>query len=326
MRKMLIALCTCVMLWFYQSHAAISFSWAPRLDAATATSLKISWDSVPGALGYYLYYSETSWVGKWYDKQYPDLIETTTVTLSDLESWKKYFIALTAIDQEWEESPYSTEVNFSTVWGVVEQALSVEWLKINDKKTLTLDFSLSLDDDVNAVRDIKIVEKKTWNELDITGLELDWEKALKATLVNDLLELTQYDITIISVFSKSGKNIEAWIDGLISFTTPAIFNEATLNKNILEELGTNENNNLNSADTEVIPVVKTSETDITASWSEWTNAWINVSNEELNKNTVNAVNASKELPTTGPEHILLLIISLLIGTWVFYFQRKKQFN
>lgn len=319
---MLVSLALSMMVIVSQSYAAVTFSWVPRLDSATATSLNISWDPAAEAVWYYLYYSETSWVGKGYDRQYPDFIEgKTSATLADLESGKTYFIALTALDQGGEESPYSTEVSFSTLWAAVEPALSVEWLKISDKKTLILDFSLNLDDDINAVRDIKLVDKKSWEELIITSLELDWEKSLKATLENDLVESTQYDITIISVFSKSGKNIEAGIDGLIAFTTPDVFTEATLNKNILEDSEINANNDLNSANPEI-------EETPTSTWetSTGTNAWVNVSNEELNKNTVNAVNATNELPTTGPEHILLLVLAMLMWVGIFFIQRKRQTN
>lgn len=326
MRKMLISLALSMMIISAQSYAAVTFSWVPRLDSQTATSLNISWDATPESLGYYLYYSETSWIGKGYDRQYPDLIEETKVTLADLEAGKTYYVALTTIDQQGEESPYSTEVSFSTLWAGIETALSVEWLKMSDKKTLILDFSLALDDDINAVRDIKLVDKKSWDELIITSLELEWEKSLKATLESDLVESTQYDITIISVFSKSGKNIEAGIDGLIAFTTPNLFTQATLNKNILEDLETNENNNLNSANTEVVPNIE--EVSNTATWEiiTGTNAGVNVSNEELNKNTVNAVNATKELPTTGPEHIILLVLAMLIWLGVFFIQKNRQTN
>lgn len=331
MKKTIIAVIFCLVLWFYQSYAAITFSWTPRLDSATSTSLNISWDSVPGAIGYYLYYSEASWVGKGYDRQYPDLIEgKTNVSLADLDPGKTYYVALTAIDWQGEESPYSSEVSFSTQWGVVEGDLSVEWLKITDKNTLVFEFSLPLDDDINAVRDIKIVDKASWEELTQSKIELDGEKSVKVTLENELIPLSQYDITIISIFSKSGKNIEAGIDGLVSFTAPSVFDETTLNKNILEEawMDTNEVTPLNSWSSEIAPENTTDTSTWVTTWEsdESNKAWVNVSNEDLNKNTVNAVNASKELPQTGPEHMILLLISLMVGWYVFYNQKKKQSN
>ncbi len=322
MKKKFATVVASLILFILPAHA-LELQKGPTLVEATPTTLKIEWEKADKALGYYLYYGTISWVGIWYQKQYSEFLESTGVTLPDLEPGKDYYVALTVVNDQGEEGKYSPETVMKTIAGngVSSKAsngrLALQTVKVASASSLELTFSNALDSKSTAQREFKLIKSDTKNEVQVQGSQVSWNK-VTINLSSDLLVNQKYDLTVVNIQDINGKSIESWVDGISTFVTPASF-DTLLNSGGPVDVNTNNSVNSGSTLTDV-----NSNNQNQATVKDFSgNMGQNISAEEIQKNTeVAAQQADGKLPKTGPETIIILMISLLAGLGFFYYKRK----
>jgi len=92
-----------------------AFTKAPELKEKTESTVTLTWEELPDALGYVVSYGEISVENsngeiEVYENEAPDLIEGTEHTIKALIPGKTYYFALTAIDKNAEETKFSPEL------------------------------------------------------------------------------------------------------------------------------------------------------------------------------------------------------------------------
>jgi hypothetical protein len=257
---------------------------------------------------YYVSYWQTSW---WpYDNE-TDYVDSTNITIDWLESWNTYYFVAKALDENWNESSYSNEV--ATDINMI--VFGLDTVNVIDKNKIELVFSDNLDSIEWTEREFNVYNKS--DELDYfdvvsTYLNPDDNHKLELTLDRDIEIWVEYEVVVIAIKNSSLENIESGIDSVETFTlTDSVANSFTWE--ILEEDTTsswdtlndeNLNQDLNSAD-------------------EWSIVWANIDESELENTTFWAAQNNSSLPKTGPEHILIFVLSIVLAWLFFVFKYKK---
>jgi len=300
------------------SVSALTVDLAPTLSSATDTSIQVDWEDVAGALGYYVYYSKTSGTQDGYDFEGVDLIEVSETTLENLDKDTEYFVAVTVVDDNGNESQYSPEASFSTgAQGLSEaqdeDAFALEEVVVLSANEIELNFNAVLDGSEDAVREIKLVEKESWEEIFISDISLDSSDPMKAVAMTttDLVEESEYDLTIISMQDMDKNNIESGIDGLTTFVVPR---GSTTSYEETDEIPV-----------EVVDLEEETAVELNSASdeAEWSKAGQMLSEEELTKTAEMAAKENEALPETGPETILLLLLAIMLWWGLFFIHAKK---
>ncbi len=293
------------LLSFSQVAFALSLISAPELKEAKSDSLEIVWEKVEGALWYYVYYWKESVEGKTkeekaYQSQFSEFIESTWVTITDLEANTQYYVSITTVDENGEEWIYSQEWVFKTQKSNTINSQSVELIKIDViwENQIKLSFNWELDTKNNAERLFKVTEDNSKNDFKIKTIDLVGTKNLLLTFEKKIVSWNTYNLSILSLYDKDGNSVEQGFNWISSFSGPRI-------------LWINEN--LNSA----LPIVNISDSG--------KNAWENISQGD-EETTLNAASETDNLPKTWPEHFVLFIFALIVWFFVYQYQKKKIEN
>jgi len=271
-----------------------------KLDSVNDNSINVSWDSVSEAIMYYVYFSENSWIENGYTNQ-TDLIEATSAEVPNLESWKTYYLSVVSLDENWEESDYSNEIVVDIESKSASVDFALEWVEVIDTKNIELNFTNLLDNSTDTVREFKVVNKK--DELDVFEVEknelnIDDNSKLLLTMDREFQVWNEYEVIVIWIMDENTNIIESWIDNIETFTVTEqtkMYQE----KNNIEE-------NLNSATEE-------------NKWPTWTN----LTSEEVENTTESVAKNQSNLPETWPEHILIVILSIVLWGLFFVLKYKK---
>lgn len=303
--------------------SSITVNEAPKLDQAYDDSLSVMWAKQPGALGYYIYYSKTPSEWKTYESLVPDFISGTGGTITWLSPETTYYVAIVAVDENGEESAYSPEATFKTQASGTSPKLAVKQVKVVSDNSFKLIFNVGLDTNPEAIRDFKIVDQTNGGlEKEVKKTEVDPTdfRNVLIDLAAPMWENTKYVVTVVTLQDKNGKTIESGIDGIISFVTPSSFTiENIENQNVV--VNTTNIPELNSGDVEAEQAATTTTGATQTSWMKGQNIQL----EEMKKTvTTSVAQDSKKLPQTGPEHIILLIVSLLVWLLVFMYTKRYQ--
>ena len=328
MKKIIASLITLLFSSLWLIAHAIEMNTAPTLKSNTSTTLTIEWQEVEDALGYYVYYDTTTGETAGYKNESAELIDGTEYTIEGLEEWTNYYIALTAIDIDGEESLFSPEAVIKTAGGVGSSELFVlENVEATAIDTLTLTFNTALEDEASSEREFLILNSITGEEVFVTASALDEDDASKLDIVldRDLTLGDNYDFTIISIVDAQGRNIESGIDAITNFQVPSVFET----KNPQPVITAVENTVTESLPTESGPIESQTEVQVEPSSKEGETTGGNsvtlVSTDDIEKNVEVTAKKTEELPQTGAEHILLLILALILGFGVFtYFGARKN--
>jgi len=283
-----------------------------EIESYTDNSVVITWEKAPNALMYYVYYWTESWIDGSYEQE-SDFIEWNSVEITDLIEWTDYYFTVTSLDENGEESSFSEEIVFDSnnmdisiktdkvgieVWSgwivdVINEEFILEWVSVISYNKLELLFTNPLDNSEEAIREFKITNKvDVFDSFEVVSSEinLDNNSIIELTLDRNLEIGVEYEIIIVAINSIDWKNIESWIDNTEVFTVGKIEEEVEFNS---------------------------------ASNEEWWLAWTNIDSSEVENTTLGAATLQEELPKTGPEHIFLLIISIILWAWVFVFKFRK---
>lgn len=286
----------------------------------TSNVNSVVWDNVEWALWYFVYYSTESGIEKWYENQ-SGLIEENKFEWVDLIEWTTYYLTVVSIDENWEESIYSDEIiiaesntdsevtNNEIIENneimnneVIDTTFALESINNLSLDILEVWFTVWLEDSEDAVREFKITNKN--DSLDTFNTEFSYVDELDNTKViltlDRELELgNEYEVVVIAINDINGNNIEAWIDSFEIFTV----------KEITEEENIEINSWVDNTDKEVF---------INEEENIELNSWVD---EEQTLEEVAA--STTKLADTGPEHILLLIVSIIFWAFIFKFKYKK---
>ena len=317
MKKILLSSFFILLISAISSVLAMSIESAPVVLPTSDTSLSIDWDDVDAALGYYIYYGKTSGTEDWYEFEWIDLIESSETVIENLEKDTDYYIAVTVVDENGNESPYSPEAFFSTsnqqAWVVTSNDFALDEVTILSSNELELSFTNIVDASKDAVREFKLIPKPEWPELAITNTSVNSFDPMRVTITtqDDLVEETQYELTVVSMQDIDKNNIEAGIDGINTFVVPR------WSTTTYEE-------------TEETPVVtvdlESEDIELNAAWVEEetsSKGWETLSEDEVVKTAETAAKDNEALPETGPETVLLFLLAIMLGWGVFFLNARK---
>ena len=295
---------------FFLRVDAIDVPSNVQLVNSSENSLEINWDSVPKALWYYVRYSKNPWTTSWFE--WDDLVETNFVELNLLQEKTPYYVYISSVDENWEESVLSDEFMFSTKGNssnVEEFKLtSIEVIAFNKLKLM---FNMDLEQWDNVIREFKIVNKKDeFDELDIMDYEVDEERKNELILIleQDAVWNEEYELTVIAIRDKNNRNIELWIDSVENFTIPEFFE----NEDNIWLKSAEEPEIINKPEIVKEPEVIIDEPEVAKEPEE----------KSVNLNEV-SINNNKKLPDTWPEHIIILVLAFLAWMLIFIFKYKK---
>jgi len=295
-----------------------------ELVSVSDTIIQIDWEDVTDVLWYYIYYWESSGIDTEYDIEWVDLIEESNYELTGLDPQTQYFLAITAVDETGSESSKSPELQAVTLaTGSESQELNLRVVSVwvVDESSIEIEFSLNMETGVNAAREFIIENANTGTEIgvDISDV-IPWEsKKILAILDGNLQSNSEYRITVLDIRDENGNTIESGIDAFVNFTTPEVFNtelqsagpeQVVEDDPVVEDIPVDDSR-----------VDETSAEESTATPS-WNNAGTTISDDDLSDNTLNAAAENEKLPQTGPEHWILLLVTVMLGTGLFYKFRK----
>lgn len=297
-----------------------------EIESSTESSVILTWEPLENAIMYYVYYSKESWLISDYDN-YSDLVDWNSVEITELEEWQNYYFAVTSLDENWEESVYSEEVvldvnaidtsisNDAVIEELTEELTAevttvatdidfvLDWVSVIAYDKIELIFTNPLDDSVDAIREFKIVNKfDSFDTFEVVSTELDEDdhSIIELMLDRETQIGNQYEVVIIAISSSTGRNIESWVDNVESFTVTELA-EIVEEEAIVEE-----------------------EVELNSAWTEETSLiWTNIDASEIENTTLAQAENQTELPQTWPEHVLILILSIILWAFVFIFKYKR---
>lgn len=289
-----------------------AFTEAPTATETTDTTVSLTWEALEDTIGYIVSYGETSVESsegeiEFYDMESEDLIELNEYMLDWLTPNTTYYIAVTAVDQNGNETEFSPELEITTAaeWEAVmaeetpaveedvkdteevaqEESEEIAPLTILSVEAaledqIKLSFNKALDNSEEAVREFSVTDKSTGEEVMVADTTLDeTSTAVMINLESNLSTNAEYQVVVIALEAQDGTNIEAGVEWMRSFTTPAQLNSAEMPQE--EEI-----------------VVEEPEVDLNAAPDE-----------------------AEKLPQTGAEEVIVLFLAMILGGLVF--MRKR---
>lgn len=271
-----------------------------KVESSTDNSVVVTWDEPENAIMYYVYYSKNSGINGAYDNS-TDLVEWNSTEITDLVKWETYYFSVTWFDENWEESNNSDEISYTVNAGApsLESDFALDWVSVVSYDKIELTFTNPLDDSEDAIREFKITNKADpldTFEVISTELDEDDKSIVELTLDKDTKIWNEYEVVIIAITSSEWKNIESWIDNIETFTVNEI-----IDTDIVDEW-----------------------VELNAAWIDDANpAWTNLGTWTNDETTLELAGKQTSLPQTWPEHVLMLILSIILWALIFIFNYKK---
>jgi hypothetical protein len=329
MKSILRPLLAFVLLFF--SFVQVSALGAPvnlKLEEALSGTLKVSWDSLTDASWYYVYYSKESWG---YDMQIDDIIEWNSAAIKNLDADTTYYISVTSVDLNWDESANSTELVAKTkIWEKSKffPPLSLEGTKTVSFTEVELTFSNKLSDNPEYVREFKVVNKSdSLDELSVikTELDADDKKKLVLTFDRNALPHWEYELTVLDLKDENDSSIESWIDGISSFTMPEKFEVKVEPEPVVEEEEkVPESEEIIPDNEEVVADNDEKQEFNSAGPVDDKVSWASLGEKDIEKNTVSESKKVDKLPKTWAGHVLIIVLAFALAGLLFLFRFKKS--
>ncbi len=289
------------------------------LDKAYEDRLEISWAPSVWAEIYAVSYGKTSAEGWTYENELEIVVnEDAKAVIENLEVWTEYFIAVKSYDSLGNESEYSKEVSFSTLWQL--QDLKIDSAEMISANLLKLSFNLNLKKDVTWVSVNVVSLEDSLEDIEVNKYETN-SNNLELTLNGDLKKKSKYSATVVTLEWENWEKIKAWVDGVIEFEVPEVFKEIE-NEDLQAAWISDENNELEDLENEVSPKEE-----------------IEVSNNDMNEQILNSGDEIKEdkvivetvakkkesLPNTWPtETFLFFVLAFIVWSLLFVFKRERN--
>jgi len=209
----------------------------------------------------------------------------------------------------------------STFISFAANPLKITQAEVINTKEIKLSFNVAINESSDREFSLKNKENDS-EEIEILSNELVESNIILLKLWTDLEVNTKYDLTVISLTWKTWETIQAWVDGIVSITTPEEITKSSNSQwvNTDNWLTTTNNNSWNTIDSNNKNI---EETDLELNaWSDekelnkaiwWENVWTWL--------TASSVNTNK-LPETWAAEIFLILAALVLA-WIFMKYRKN---
>lgn len=226
-------------------------------------------------------------------------------------------------------SAFAADLNVTSTWtttvdsvnakssGFVLKTVDVLWLN-----WIELSFSSPLVASQDSIREFKVVNKNDpldSFEIVKTAINPNDNTKLLLLLDKDLEKLKEYEVTVLAIEDINGKNIESWIDSTEMFVVKE-GNYTNINGELMyawiQASTTNTTQELNTASWQELTAISTTaipEQELKAA-SEVTESG----------NVLATAEKVEKLPTTWPENVLILVLSMLLWSMFFIFKFKKS--
>lgn len=291
---------------------ALDLTKAPELEQAFSDSLELSWENVEGAIAYIVYYgTQPKDDQDGYQSVTSDFIDQSKYTLKGLNPSTKYYIAIKALDENAIEWDFSPEAQFETKPSGSTSKLAVQDLQVLNKNEFRLSFTNSLN--VAVSWDFKIEDITNGLNIDVVSSKIIGD-SVDIQVQQSILPSTKYELTVITIEDSDGKSIESGVDGIISITTP----------NVIPEQWNDEEVTIIEDNTDTQQMEPQEEIPELNSWMAEEQVEINENIAGQNIEVATMKQNDSKLPQTGPEHIILVILSLLVWFVVYMYVRKNQ--
>jgi len=178
----------------------------------------------------------------------------------------------------------------------VQENFKISYIEMIAYDKLEITFNAELEDWENVVREFKITNiADEFDELEIVDIKLNPEDStkLQLTLAKELVPNDAYQLIVIALHDIDGRNIESGYDSAETFIVPESILEPELNSAMIP------------------PVINTLE-------------WVNVPEIDVEVNTLSSAAELDKLPQTGPELLLIFILTLILWACLFVFKYKKS--
>lgn len=218
---------------------------------------------------------------------------------------------------------------------VYAETFKIQDVELIEADIIDVQFTRELDTSLTAIREFILEEESSALEIEILLSEVVQNDTTKVTLMLDqfLKENTNYTITVLDIKDFDGNTIEAWIDSVFTFNTGimTIANPSEPMIQVPDENLPEEDSSLvseelefpdDSLDDELMGI------DLNA-WAEvsWIDvsgmAWTTTHSQDITPGVMIHAEQNTDLPETGPEIILLLLLSLL-AAWMFLYSKHPR--
>lgn len=219
---------------------------------------------------------------------------------------------------------------------VYADAFKIQDVEVIEADIIDVQFTRELDTELTAVREFILEEEDTAIEIEILLSEVVQSDTTKVTLMLDqfLKENTNYTITVLDIKDSEGNTIEAWIDSVFTFNTWIM--------TIADSLESQESDTVNEPH-ETLSEDNTQQMTLSGSSieDESTEMDLNAAAEiptadrsgmagttshadEISSSGV-LIHAEEntDLPETGPEIALLLLLALIAG-WCYTYSKTTR--
>jgi len=300
MKKILVSILAISFL-FGQANAESNF----RVSSNDSSGLVFDWEASDGSEMYRIDYGKASWIVD----DSVDFLSDTTYTFTDLEDNTSYYFSLVWYDEWGNQAFKSNELMATTLEWLGESSNATDealWLffveesRMIGENEIELTFSNPVKQEESENRKFKVEWVNNPNDY-FEVLDSFVKESNNNTLILTLdwipQEWEEYKVIVLSTKDINDQNIEFWVDSETVFEWLSI-------DDIQYEV--NEDNlSLNSA------------------WDEASNVWVEVNSEDIDNNVINVAQSNDRLPQTWPAQTLLVLMSLLFWTLIFYNRFKK---
>jgi hypothetical protein len=300
----------------------------PVLVSQTATSVTIRWEKVEAAKGYIVKYGKKS-VSKAFEagdmtvtyESETDQVSSTGTTISNLKPDTAYYFAIVGLDAAKNESSATSKELAVTLTSKVAPAagtgvispsaalvatgstavtvassgssLKLSGVTVIDEKTINVDFSASLS---KTPVTLKVRKSSDSSSVNVVSIVTDpaVPSRVKVTLASTLSPSSSYSIIVIDAADVKGLPIAEGVNAQKEFATPATLAKAGV-KLPVPPTGVT----LPSAPTD--PATASGETVVAP-----------------------AVTAAAELPPTGTQENLILLVAAILALGIVYGIQKKR--
>lgn len=226
----------------------------------------------------------------------------------------------------------------ASLGNVSANSFTIEEIEVTQSDVIELIFTRELDNSLTAVREFILENTQTMIEIQVLLSDIDPNDPTRLTLVLDsfLEENTDYTITVLDINDKDGNTIEVWIDSIFTFNTGtlSIWQADAGNGASTQEDDILEQEEDMQTETQIDEEITESFED--DPWLENLNSAPNegqvvedrrwgttLSSNEMESSTLVHAENSESLPDTGPEIILLILMTLLMTGWVVYVKNRR---
>lgn len=197
-----------------------------------------------------------------------------------------------------EVSTGATAASTGTTNQAAQASFSVTEVKAVKNDTLNIVFDRELLDNTEFFEFVLTPKSDDTKDILLSNLKVIPPYTVEATTAEPLNVNEEYNFVVVFASDKEGHIIENGVDGMVTFTTPAVFPEVTEDMNAASEVTT------------------------TAIMADSTTSAVDPTTTTGAVDTTDAAASAEALPQTGPAEFLFVLLALLLGVGVMFIRKK----